>query len=161
MATARVYLCPIVGDGTSSIAQERDGTGGPFRPKLADYGVGSVNCIPSILTEGDPDRGKPKFTWCLCVGFADSWTAVDADATCVKLFESADMPDTLATKAAVRQFLASKTVGSIPSARRTAIRNRLTPRGMDVTWITGATTLLEVFRYIRNWMYGRDLGDAI
>ncbi|MDH4276110.1 MAG: hypothetical protein OEW08_13840, partial [Gammaproteobacteria bacterium] len=49
-----------------------------------------------------------------------------------------------ATKAQIGAWLKTHTVGDIPAAKRTAIQNRLTSLGVDVTGITLATPLWDV-----------------
>ena len=63
----RYYLSPIVGVGT-----EAD----PYRPKIADYGVGWVGVIPS-----DPTTGKPLFSFALVLVEALNHAAILADTT--------------------------------------------------------------------------------
>lgn len=135
----RFYLCPIVGDGLTNETS--------FRPKL--YGIATFAwMIPS-----KPD-GTPQFTWAAAVVRATDWTALDADATLEKLFDTADLPDTINTFAEIKAFLQSKTVGDIPLARRQALNTRLIAHGIDTSQVTLATTWLQVLRGIYRHLNG-------
>lgn len=129
----RLYLCDIVGDGLSPQTA--------FRTGLQRTAV--VGTEPNIRTTV---AGAPLFTWHLHVARATDWSAPDADATCVRLFDAADLPDTIDTFAELKAFLQSKVVGDIPLARRQALNSRLTARGIDTSQVTLATTWWQVLR---------------
>ena len=71
----RVYLSPLVGDGTFD---------NKFRPKIADTGVPWVCVLAS-----NPD-GRPKFNWSLVLVNTEDFTALDSDTT-LDAFPSADL----------------------------------------------------------------------
>lgn len=129
----RLYLCPIVFDAqTSSQFPELDG-------KVDDW-TAKIPC--------DPQTGLAKFAWCLLVARSADWTAADAVAGAVKLFDSQDLPDSINTFPELKAFLQSKTVGDIPTARRQALNTRLTARGIDTSPITLSWTWARVLKYI-------------
>jgi hypothetical protein len=128
----RFYLCPLVGDGLSEETA--------YRPQLAGL-ANFASMIPH-----NPD-GTPKFNWCVAVARQADWTALDADAQLERLF-GIDLPDTIDTFAELKAYLQSKTVGDIPVARRQAINDKLTARGIDTSQITLATTWWQVLRGI-------------
>jgi hypothetical protein len=73
----RYYVCPIVGTGA-----EDDG----FRPLIADLVEGTWSaCISSVTEQGHRDRGKPRLPWALVACETDDWSAVEADARCVRV----------------------------------------------------------------------------
>lgn len=146
----RLYLCDVIGDGFSPATAFRTGL---QRTAL----VGSE---PNIRTDA---TGAPAFTWHLHVARAANWSVQDADATLVRLFDAADLPDTIDTWAELRAFLQSKTVGDIPLARRQALNSRLTARGIDTSSVTLATTWWQVLRGVVKQLNGGVLpaGDGI
>jgi hypothetical protein len=129
----RVYFCPIVGDGLT--------TETAFRAKLA----GLVPQVSASIPH-NPD-GTPKFNWALAVARATSWSVVNADAALERIF-GIDLPDTIETWAELKAFLQSKTVGDIPLARRQALNDKLTARGIDTSQVRLQTTWWQVLRGI-------------
>lgn len=147
----RVILCPVVGTGTPGDSRAFPPVPpDPFRPKL-DGLIGLKAMSAVIPSNAD---GSPKFAWCVVMARADDWTAVDADAQNERLF-GIDLPDAVDTFAELKVFLQSKTVGDIPPARRQALNERLTARGIDTSQVTLATTWWQVLRGIYRHLIGR------
>lgn len=130
--TLRIYLCPIIGDGLTPETA--------FRPKLDGLAEYSVR-IPHQA------NGTPRRNWTICIASNPVWTLLDVDSTLERLF-GIDLPDAIDTRAELRAFLQSKVVGDIPPARRRALNDRLTAKGMDTSGITLQTTWLQVLRAI-------------
>lgn len=129
----RLYLCPVIFDAVmSSQFPALDGT--------VDGWTAKIPC--------DPQTGLAKFSWCLLIARATDWTAADAVAGAMKLFDSQDLPDSINTFSEFRAFLQSKTVGDIPATRRQALNTKLTARGIDTSPITLQWTWARVLKYI-------------
>jgi hypothetical protein len=90
-------------------------------------------------------------TWALTVLFstddlAPAVTAIEADTTCVDLFEGQADADAINIGALINR-LGQITVSQVPAAMRNRINTRLTNLGVDTTPITGTWTLRQVLRY--------------
>ena len=66
-----LYVCPVIGSGAD---------GDPQRPLIADLGVTRWSAAV-----GTDDRGKPLHGWAVVWCEADDWSAVTADALCVRI----------------------------------------------------------------------------
>jgi hypothetical protein len=121
----RYYICPVIGDGTSA---------NPYRPKVRNY--------PTIETSAAIDFALRN--WCLVRVLANDFTAIDADAECVDLFERLSDVSGATTKSEIVSWLKAHTVGDVPAAARNRIQDRLTAIGVSTTGITLQTTLWEV-----------------
>lgn len=129
----RYYICPVVGTGTES---------DPQRPKVVDYSTPSVpfEVSATILTGPDGRAVKP---WCLARVRGADLSAIDADPQCVDILER--LADAAGEKRGeIINWLKSRTVGSIPAARRNRINARLNNIGVDTTGITLNSTLFDV-----------------
>jgi hypothetical protein len=136
-------ICPVVGDGTV--------VGGAYRPKIDGLTAYSA-VIPSNAD------GSPAFNWCACVARTIDWTIVDADAAMERIF-GIDLPDSIDTFAEIKAFLKSHTIGDIPAARRQALDDRLTTRGVDTSAITLQWTWLQVLALIYRHLLGYTPGE--
>lgn len=143
--TVRLYISKVIGDGSPLF---------PYQAKVP--GTMLIRSYP----EGHPDYGKPVFDWTLVIAdlsllpdpnrpLVPDFSLVDADSDNERVF-GIDLPDNITTKAQLRTYLQSRTVGEIPAARRTALQTRLTNRGVDLSGITLQSTWFDVFRRIRN-----------
>lgn len=93
----------------------------PIRPKVADYGVGWVGLIPS-----NPN-GSAKFSWAFVIASATDFSALLADNALYAL------PDRLLNDGLTKQ-------------ERSQISNKLNSMGVDASFMTAATTFLDVIR---------------
>jgi hypothetical protein len=141
----RVYFCPIIGDGLT--------TETAYRPKIA----GLVPAMSAFIPHNHD--GSPKFPWVLVVARGTNWTVADADAALERIF-GIDLPDDIDAWAELKAFLQSKTVRDIPAARRQAINNKLTARGIDTSQVTLDTTWWQILRGIVRHLNGGVLPSA-
>ena len=138
--SVRLYLCPIIGDGIN--------TETAFRAKLS----GMVNALLALIPNKSSTDGTPQFTFAFCAARSQDWTAVDADATLDKLFDTADVPDTVNDWPSLKAWLQSKTVGDLSAARRQALNTKLTSYGFDTSQVKLTTTLWQVIIGMCNQM---------
>mgnify|MGYP001573658722 CR=1 FL=1 len=137
----RLVICPIIGTGT-----EDD----PYRAKVADYGGHHACAIPT------GPLGAPMKSWCLAAINAADLTAVDANPDIRDVVEGfADGFN--GSRAALRTFLSTHTVGDVPALKRAAINARLTALGVDTTGLTLASTLWDVIQRIKDVLEPGDL----
>jgi hypothetical protein len=135
----RFYICPVIGDGLSEETAQR--------PKLHDYVVAGAIRRMSCIVKTDPD-GKAQFPWTAGIARATDWSALDADPEMVKLFDTADLPDSMDTFAELKAYLQSRTVANIGPARRRALNARLGDFGIDTSGVTLQTTWWNILRGI-------------
>ena len=147
----RLYLCPVLGDGLSSDTA--------FRPGLEDIRKAQV-------TSGDALHCRRNLAivghdFFLVAMRLTDWTNADADSTLVKLFDSANLPDTITDWQSFKAFLQSKTVGNLTAAQRQAFNTKLTNFGFDTSQVTLSTTLWQVFVGMLNQMGYQANGDLL
>lgn len=133
----RIYICPIIGTGADN----------------DDWRASGVPQNYSSIIPSNPVDGSPLFPWALVVARATNWSAQDANATLERLF-GIDLPDTVDTWAEMKALLQSRTVADIPAARRQALNDRLTARGIDTSQVTLQTTWWQVLRGIVRHLNG-------
>ena len=75
----RVYLCPVVGSGTRH---------DPYRSKANDYDYNPSSTLLPFSSDGTPADSEV-----VTVVYSNDFSAIDADAECVDLFDGA-VPDT-------------------------------------------------------------------
>lgn len=121
----RYYICPVVGSGV---------IGDTYRAKALDYPTLETSSAINIALK----------SWCLVRVKANDFTAIDADAECVDIFERLSDVSGANTKPEIIAWLKSKNVGDYPAAVRNRIQNRLTAIGVDTTGITLQTSLWDV-----------------
>jgi len=129
----RVYYCPTIGDGLTPETA--------FRARLHD--IRAAARLDGEYVATLPNQLLPS-SFFLCICRMTDWSAVDADTTLKKIFDSADLPDTITDWASFKSFMQSKTVGDIPLARRQALNSRLQSLGFDTSAVTLATTWWQV-----------------
>ena len=129
----RLYFSPIIGDGSPL---------DPYRAKV------SGSMIIRTHPQGHIDYGKPVESWALVLSNQPDYTTEDADTDNDRVF-GIDLPDTITTKAELRAYLQSRTIGEIPTARRTALQTKLANRGVDLTGINLQSTWWDVLKRIR------------
>jgi hypothetical protein len=118
----RYYLAPVVGDGTEH---------NPYRLAVVDYGVNHSAVIPT-----DPTTGAPLRAFGLAIVAAPDHAALLADGTIDALpLLDLDAP-----------------LSDLSSAVRTAIRNRLAARGIDVTDIPNSAVFRLLVRRIGRFL---------
>lgn len=129
MAT-RIYVCPIIGDGTSDNS---------FRPLIADLLTegGFSDAVIGSNLEPSPDRGKPRLTWTMLHVHTNNWTPIEADANCVPV-DITNVDRDLTTQ------------------ERNAIRQRTL---LSTAEANALITIRDAIRYLFKMHYGYNLTD--
>ena len=136
----RVYICPWVGAGVE---------GDPYRSKAATYGYQHSDFFPSKLD------GTPASAWVLSVIRADDFTVIAADTSCDDLF-GGDLPATVQTRDDLLTLLRARSVGDVPTARRTKITAVLDKYGVVRSDFTATTPLWKVMQRVASTLFERD-----
>lgn len=124
----RYYICPIVIDPTDATNRI---------PRVMLHPHRQATACVSVDTSGALLK-----TWALVRVESDDYTVMDADSTCMPLFDG--LTDALQTKTDLVAWLKSRKWADVPSALRTRINNRLQAVGVDTSSIGVSNSLFDI-----------------